>query len=77
MTGADAEVLVLAMAANGRWAAFDTNDPATPENGIPVFDTDENPIEAGWHTWRSNYSRDRSAPDWQSTGLRCETTHLN
>jgi hypothetical protein len=74
------ERLVLLQTANARWTAFDVAMDKTPLEaetvGIPVFDTDENAVEAGWHTWRSNYNRSQSSPDWRSTGLLCETTLL-
>jgi hypothetical protein len=72
--------LVLLQTANGRWTAFDLASGRAPFEaeavGIPVFDTSENAVEEGWHTWRSNYNRNRFYPDWHSTGLSCQTTLL-
>ena len=72
--------LVLLQTANGRWTAFDVAMGSMPFEaetvGIPVFDTSENAVVEGWHTWRSNYNRNRFYPDWRSTGLSCKTTHL-
>ena len=72
--------LVLLQTANGHWTAFDLAIGKAPFEaeafGIPVFDTSENAVEEGWHTWRSNYNRNRFYPDWRSTGLSCKTTHL-
>jgi hypothetical protein len=72
--------LVLLQTENGRWTAFDLPNGRAPYEaeafGIPVFDTDEDAVEEGWHTWRSNYNRSQSSPDWRSTGLLCETTLL-
>jgi hypothetical protein len=72
--------LVLLQTANGHWTAFDLAIGKAPFEaeafGIPVFDTTENAVLPGRHTWRSNYNRNRNYPDWRSTGLSCETTHL-
>ena len=45
-------------------------------SGIVVFATDENPLQEGFHTWRSNYNYNQDRPDWRRTGLSCNTTFL-
>ena len=82
----DTHRLVLCRSPTGQWTAYDvclskldqldgTRD--WMDSAIPVFDTEENPMEAGWHTWRTNWNRHRSEPDWRATGLSCETTHID
>ena len=81
--GAVGEKLVLKFV-NGRWTAYDCVVPSNedvlmgdgPPQGIPVFDTDENAIAAGWHDWRINWNRSALAPDWHATRLSCETAIL-
>jgi hypothetical protein len=46
-------------------------------SGIVVFATDENPLQEGFHIWRTNYNYYHDMiPDWRQTGLSCKTTFL-
>ena len=73
---ASGEKLFLLKAASGKWTAYDACVADTASTGVPVFDTDEDATAAGFHVWRTNYSRDAASPDWRATGLSCETTIL-
>ena len=68
----------------GKWTAYDCVVPSNvddlmengPPQGIPVFETFENPIQPGSHLWRTNWNRSALAPDWRATRLSCMTTIL-
>jgi hypothetical protein len=66
----------------GYWFAVDAAEAFSTQaevaaGGRPAFRTSENAIEAGWHTWETNYADTGvSATEWRATGLSCETTEV-
>ena len=72
------EVLVL-MRCNNLWVAFDATIVGTTLNvRQPVFGSESNVLEAGWHVWQINYAADptnteESSADWQGNNWQVET----
>ena len=64
---------------NGRLTAVDAPMGCTRNcavtSAFPIFDTDRDGLDAGWHTWRVNKNY-YGQPDWSEWTLTCETTHL-
>ena len=60
---ADGDALCLALNENGQWTAFDAL------GGWPVFQTDEDWTQPGWHAWRVNWDAGKDvAPRWRDGG---------
>ena len=73
------EVLFL-FQTGGFWVAADAEEwetslEAIAATGQPIFRTEENALEPGWHTWQTNPAG-RGSTEWRSTNLSCATTML-
>ena len=72
------EVLVL-MRSNDLWVAFDAAIVDTTLHvRQPVFRSESNVLEPGWHVWQINYAADpsnteESAVNWQGENWQVET----
>ena len=60
---------------DGLWVAKDALNE-DDKSAIPVFRTDSDALEEGWHWWEGNMSRDKDKPVWEDVGW-FQTTYLD
>ena len=65
----------------GSWVALDVPpDASTAADvmlvGVPIFRSNSNVLEEGWHEWETNYGAHVSRQNWRATNLRFPTVHL-